>query len=93
MSKTYNYTEARKNFAEILERVTEAREVITITHRNSKDAVILSKEEYSSIIETIHLFKSPVNAERLRKAISNAYAKKNKPMTIEELKKAVGLEK
>lgn len=92
MSDTFTYTEARKNLAQILDRATKSLETITIKRRNSKDAVVLSKEEYSSMLETIHLVKTPANSERLLKAIDNARKKKNKPMTMEELKKAVGFE-
>lgn len=92
MSDTFTYTEARKHLAQILDRATQSLETITIKRRNSKDAVVLSKEEYSSMLETIHLFKTPANSERLLKAIDNARKKKNKPITMEELKKAVGFE-
>jgi antitoxin YefM len=93
MSDTYTYTDARKNLAEILDRATNALEAITITRRNSKDAVILSKEEYTSMLETIHLFSSPANAKRLLEAMSDSRKGKTKPMTIEELKKSVGYDR
>lgn len=93
MPDTFTYTEARKNFAKILDRAANALEAITITRRNSKDAVVLSKDEYESMMETVHLFKFPANAARILKAVESARKKINKPMTIEELKKVVGIER
>jgi antitoxin YefM len=92
MSDTYTYTEARKKLAEIINRAGNNLETITIKLRNSKDTVIVSKDEYDSLVETAYIFKSPANAARILKAIENARKKLNKPMTMEELKKAVGFE-
>ncbi len=92
MSDTYTYTEARQKLAKILDDATENNDVIVIKRRNAKDAVVLSKTEYASMEETIHLFRSPANAARLIQSIEDARKKINKPMTIEELKKAVGFE-
>jgi len=69
-----NYTNARQNFAKTMDKVVEDREPVIITRKNAKPVVMMSLDDYNAIEETMHLLKSPANAERLRKSI-NEYQK------------------
>ena len=65
-----NYSEARRNFKAVLDRVAEDQDCTVITRSGVEDAVIMSKSHYDSIMETLYLLRSPANARHLIKAIS-----------------------
>ncbi|GAG81121.1 unnamed protein product [marine sediment metagenome] len=44
-------------------------------------------------METIHLLRSPKNANRLLKALNRALKQTEVPQTIEDFRKEIGLEK
>ncbi|WP_290770263.1 MULTISPECIES: type II toxin-antitoxin system Phd/YefM family antitoxin [Exiguobacterium] len=66
---TITYSDARKNFKKVLDQVHENSEAIVILRKNSENAVIMSEQEYESLMETIYLLRSPKNAERLLDSI------------------------
>ncbi|MFQ5627698.1 MAG: type II toxin-antitoxin system Phd/YefM family antitoxin [bacterium] len=95
MSLHVSYSNARQNFATLCREVIEKREIAIISNqkRRNEDVALIPADELSSILETIHLFKSPENARRLLRALEDSETGKNvKAMTIEELKKDVGLD-
>ena len=65
-----NYSEARRNFKAVLDRVTEDQDCTVITRGGVEDAVIMSKSHYDSIMETLYLMRSPANARHLMDAIA-----------------------
>jgi len=64
-----SFTEARNGLKGVLDRVVNDVDCTVITRRDSEDAVVMSFEYYSSLMETVYLLKSPANAEHLRKSI------------------------
>ncbi len=64
-----NYTELRKGLKEFLDTVEENHETLIIKRGSGKGAVLISLEEYNSIMETLHLLSSRKNAERLFESI------------------------
>ncbi|MGL6341047.1 MAG: type II toxin-antitoxin system Phd/YefM family antitoxin [Waterburya sp.] len=65
-----NFTEARKNFKSVLDKVTEDVDCTVVVRRESDDVVIMSKQHYDSIMETLYLLQSPKNAKHLMEAIA-----------------------
>ena len=63
------YSNARKNFRQLINQVNDNSEVITIT-TNEHNAVLMSEEDYNSIMETFYLQKNPYNNEHLKRSIS-----------------------
>ncbi|MDJ0691824.1 MAG: type II toxin-antitoxin system prevent-host-death family antitoxin [Xenococcaceae cyanobacterium MO_188.B32] len=63
------YTQARKNFASIMNRVCDDHAPIIITRQSERPVVMMSLEDYSALEETMYLLKSPANAQRLYKAL------------------------
>jgi methylglyoxal synthase len=49
-------------------------------------------DELSSLIETLHLLRSPKNAERLLTALNRALEREGQPRSIEDLSKETGLD-
>ena len=65
--KTMTVSETRANFARVLDQVVEDREELVIT-RKAGDVVVVSRVEYESLLETLHLISSPANARALATA-------------------------
>ena len=60
-----NYTEFRNALKDYLDSVENDKETLIIKRKSGKGAVLISLEEYNSIMETLHLSSSKVNAKRL----------------------------
>ena len=69
-----NYTEARQNLKSLMDSVIEDRAPVIITRTPGDPVVMLAKTEYDATMETLHLLRSPRNAERLRDAIAGVEA-------------------
>ncbi len=68
--KVVSFTEARNSLKAVLDSVVEDADTTVITRRDSEDAVVMSLDYYNSLMETVHLLKSPANAEHLSKSIA-----------------------
>ncbi len=64
-------SEARRDLFGLIERVNLDHTEIEITSKRGS-AVLMSKDEYDSLIETAYLLRSPKNARRLLEAIEAA---------------------
>ena len=71
---TISYTEIRKNFKESLKKICIDHAPVTVTRKDGEAVVIMSLKDYAAIEETLHLLRSPVNAARLSKAVSDLKA-------------------
>ncbi|AWR87281.1 type II toxin-antitoxin system Phd/YefM family antitoxin [Meiothermus taiwanensis] len=67
-----SYSWAREQLATLLDRVTNDLEVVIINRRNGKRVAMIDADEYERLMETVHLLRSPKNAERLLKALEQA---------------------
>jgi antitoxin YefM len=63
------YTEARSNFAAMLDKVNADHAPVLITRQRGKPAVLISLEDFSAWEETAYLLCSPENARKLTGAI------------------------
>lgn len=52
---TTSLTDARDNFSEIVDRVVDEGEQWTVTRHGKPVAVILSHDEYESLVETLNI--------------------------------------
>lgn len=64
-----NYTEFRTDLKKYLDEVEENHETLIIKRGTGKGTVMISLEEYNSIMETVHLLSSRKNADRLFESI------------------------
>lgn len=92
MAYSTTYTDARQKFAELLDKAVNDREIITITRRGSQDVALIAADELASLMETAYLLRSSKNAERLFAAIEEAQRGEGIEMTVEELRRHVGLD-
>ncbi|NRG17356.1 type II toxin-antitoxin system prevent-host-death family antitoxin [Rhizobiales bacterium] len=70
------FTEFRQKLAAHLDEVVESRAPLVVTRRGGASVVVLSEEEFEGLQETIHLLRSPKNAERLIESIAELDAGK-----------------
>jgi len=71
-----NFSEARNQLKSVLDQVVADVDCTIISRRDAEDAVVMSLEHYNSLMETVHLLKSPANAAHLEKSIEQ-YRKGN----------------
>lgn len=65
-----NFTEARRSLRDVLDRVVEDQDCTVITRRDAEDAVVMSRDYFNALMETVHLIKSPANAAHLAQSIN-----------------------
>ncbi len=71
-----SYTEARNSLKSVLDAVVDNADFTVITRRDSENAVVMSQDYFDSLMETVHLLKSPANAEHLKDSIAQYRAGK-----------------
>ena len=64
-----SFTEARNGLKSVLDHVINDVDYTVITRRDAEDAVVMSLEHFNSLMETVHLLKSPANAAHLSRSI------------------------
>lgn len=71
-----SFTEARNSLKSVLDSVVNDADTAVITRRDSEDAVVMSLDYFNSLMETVHLLRSPANAEHLNRSIEQFKAGK-----------------
>jgi len=64
-----NFSEFRVGLKRYLDSVEDDNETLVIKRKSGKGAVMISLDEYNSIMETVHLLSSKKNADRLYESI------------------------
>lgn len=73
-----NFSDARNSLRAVIDQVVEDADVTVIARRDAPDAVLMSFDHYSSLMETVHLLSSPANAAHIAKSIAQARSGKAK---------------
>ena len=64
-----NFSEFRTNLKSYLDNVEDNNEILIVKRKTGKGTVMISLDEYNSIMETVHLLSSKANADRLYESI------------------------
>ncbi len=64
-----NYSEFRTKLKMYLDDVEDNNETLIVKRKTGKGTVVISLDEYNSIMETVHLLSSKANADRLYESI------------------------
>jgi len=64
-----NYSEFRGDLKKFLDNVELNNETLIIKRSKGKGTVMISLDEYNSLMETVHLLSSKANADRLYESI------------------------
>jgi antitoxin YefM len=86
------YTQARAQLAALMDQVTKDREIVIIQRRGGDDVALIAADELAGLLETVHLLRSPANAERLLAALNRVRQRSGSPQSIEYLRGEVGLD-
>ena len=65
-----SFSDARNSLKKVLDRVVEDADTTVITRRDAANAVVMSLDHYNSLMETVHLLRSPANAKHLSESIA-----------------------
>ncbi len=84
MSSIMTFSDARSNLKTLLDQVSDDADVAIITRRGAENSVVMSQSYYDSLIETVHLLKSPKNAAHLAVSIEQYRAGKAKVRDISD---------
>ena len=76
--KVVSFSEARNSLKAVLDGVVNDADTTIITRRDAEDAVVMSLDYYNSLMETVHLLRSPANAEHLARSIKQYRAGKTR---------------
>ena len=66
------YSQFRRRLEEFVSQAED--EAVYITRADGNDLVLLSKQEYESLMETAHLLSTPTNTNRLHAAMTEIEA-------------------
>ena len=67
--KAANYSEFRSNLKQFLDEVENNNETLIIKRGSGNGTVLISLDEFNSMMETVYLLRSKANAERLHESI------------------------
>lgn len=81
--KTLTVTEAKRHFLELVEDIEKMQERVTITKNGIPTTVMMSRDDYDSLIETLEILANPKIMKSLKK--SKAQVKKGKLYSDDEV--------
>jgi antitoxin YefM len=79
-----SYAQTTPNLNLLLDHVVNDREIIYLKSQSGENVALIAADELQSLLETMHLLRSPKNAERLLNAISRARTNVEDSQTSEE---------
>ena len=82
--RTIPFSDARANFKHVIDQVVDDADVTLITRRDAPNAIVMSQEHYDSLMETVHLLRSPANVAHLGRSIAQLGAGEVKPHRLIE---------
>jgi len=68
--QTVAFSDARNRLKEVLDRVAKDADYTIITRHDAEAAVVMSLNSFNSLMETVHLLRSPANAAHLARSIA-----------------------
>ena len=68
-TETISYTSLRQNLSSVLSKIESSKETFFVTRKKHADVVMMARDDYESMIETLHLLSNTANANRLKEAL------------------------
>ncbi len=59
----------KENLTTVIDEINEKHQPVCLQLSDSVRAIVLSEEDYNSMVETLYLLSNPVNAEKLLQAV------------------------
>jgi len=60
----------KENLTTVIDEISEKHQPVCLQLSDSVKAIVLSEEDYNSMVETLYLLSNPVNAEKLLQAVN-----------------------
>ncbi len=70
--QTINHTNFNEQLGTVIDEISEKHQPVRLELPNATKAIVLSEEDYNSMVETLHLLSNPVNAEKLLNAVNRS---------------------
>lgn len=77
-----NFSEARNSLKGVLDGTVADADFTVITRRDAPDAVVMSLDTFNSLMETVHLMRSPANVAHLARSIDEYRSGKAVPREL-----------
>lgn len=87
-----SFTHARNHLAQLCDAVVDDGETVIIHRSGSDDVALISAAELRSMVETLHIFGTAANARRFIDAYESSRRGEGTVMTMEELRRYVGVD-
>jgi antitoxin YefM len=68
--QTIHHDHFQENLTVVVDEISEKHQPVCLELPNSVKAIVLSEEDYNSMVETLYLLSNPVNAEKLLQAVN-----------------------
>lgn len=68
--RVVNFSVARNSLKAVIDQVIDDADYTVIARRDAPDAVVMSLDTFNSLMETVHLLKTPANAAHLALSIA-----------------------
>ncbi len=78
------YTDARKHLKDVMDHAIRDKTETVITRPGKEAVVVVGKEEWDAIQETLYLLTSPANARRLRESVAQLDAGRGKEKILND---------
>ncbi len=86
------YAKANANLKELPDEVVDGGEPVIIGRGKGRNVALISTRDLRSLLETIHVLRSPNNARLLLDALEQSKRGDGKPQTVEQLRVEFGLD-
>ena len=73
------YSQARQSLKSLMDHAVQDRDIVRVRRRQGGDVALIAAEELESLLETVHLLRSPRNAQRLLQALNRSQANVDLP--------------
>ena len=73
-----NFSQVRSQLKQVFDQVVQDADFTVISRQDAQHAVVMSLDTFNSLMETLHLIKSPSNIKRLEKSITQYREDKTK---------------
>ena len=84
--KTISFTDARNKLNLLIEKLDDNSEPIVILgSKGRKDAVLISKEEYDTLLENLYIFSNPNWINSIKKGVEELNENKGKILGTKEV--------
>lgn len=67
--RVINFSDARNSLKHVIDQVVDDADYAIIARRDAPDAVVMSLDTFNSMMETVHLLKTPANVAHIAKSI------------------------